>query len=246
MPAPAPQFHVSLAATSADIQAAQRLRYDVFVAELGASGLMVDDAARLEADPFDQFADHLILRDLTRSADQQVVGVYRLMTSAHAARADGFSCGGEYDLAPLLSLQKTVVELSRSCLHPAYRGGTAMFHLWQALAAYIAEKHVDILFGVASFHGTDVQAHAPALALLFADHASPYPVTSRAPRDMPVCAYDRKAALRQMPALIKAYLRLGGAVGQGVFVDQAFNTTDVCMILEVNKMRDRHKAIYSR
>ena len=45
-------------------------------------------------------------------------------------------------------------------------------------------------------------------------------------------ALDRPAAVRQMPALIKAYLRLGGTVGEGAFVDHAFNTVDICLILE--------------
>ena len=42
---------------------------------------------------------------------------------------------------------------------------------------------------------------------------------------------DRAQAMRDMPPLIKAYLRLGGVVGDGAFIDHAFNTTDICMIL---------------
>ena len=55
---------------------------------------------------------------------------------------------------------------------------------------------------------------------------------------------DRLAALRAMPALIKAYLRLGGCVGEGAYVDVAFNTVDVCMVLDVPAMNPRQKAIY--
>jgi putative hemolysin len=50
--------------------------------------------------------------------------------------------------------------------------------------------------------------------------------------------------LRAMPALIKAYLRLGGGVGDGAYIDQAFNTTDVCLVLDVQTMNPRQKAIY--
>lgn len=243
MPAAAPQFDVSLASCLTDVKAAQRLRYDVFVAELGATGPLINHEDRLEIDPFDNCADHLILRDLTCPETSQVVGVYRLIS---APSASAFSCETEYDLKGLRASGKALLELSRSCLHPDYRGGTAMFHLWQALAHYIVDHNVDLLFGVASFHGTQVDSHAGALAMLFDLHKSPYGVSSRQSVTFPTQTYEKKRALQQTPALIKAYLRLGGAVGQGVFVDEAFNTTDVCMILDIANMPQRQKAIYSR
>ena len=50
----------------------------------------------------------------------------------------------------------------------------------------------------------------------------------------------------QVPALIKAYLRLGGFVGQGAWIDTAFNTTDVCLILDTAHMNDRQRRLYTR
>jgi len=55
---------------------------------------------------------------------------------------------------------------------------------------------------------------------------------------------NRVAAMKKMPSLIKAYLRLGGVVGDGAFLDHAFNTTDVFLILDTAAMNDRQKAIY--
>ncbi len=55
---------------------------------------------------------------------------------------------------------------------------------------------------------------------------------------------DRVTAMKNVPALIKAYLRLGGFVGDGVFVDHAFNTTDVCLIVDLARMNPRQSAIY--
>ena len=54
---------------------------------------------------------------------------------------------------------------------------------------------------------------------------------------------SRKAML-DTPALIKAYLRLGGVVGDGAYVDHAFNTTDVCLVLDTAKMNERQRRIY--
>jgi putative hemolysin len=49
-----------------------------------------------------------------------------------------------------------------------------------------------------------------------------------------------------MPALIKAYLRLGGFVGDGAYIDHAFNTTDVCLLMDTSAMSERHKGFYTR
>ena len=57
---------------------------------------------------------------------------------------------------------------------------------------------------------------------------------------------DRRQAMRETPALIKAYLRLGGTVGDGAFVDHAFNTTDVCLVMDTAQMNERQRSLYAR
>ena len=57
---------------------------------------------------------------------------------------------------------------------------------------------------------------------------------------------DAREAMLTIPALIKAYLRLGGCVGEGAFVDHAFNTTDVCLVMDTQKMNARQKNIYAK
>ena len=59
-------------------------------------------------------------------------------------------------------------------------------------------------------------------------------------------ALDQRAAMLAMPALIKAYLRLGGFVGEGAFIDREFNTTDVCLLMDTAAMSARHKGFYIR
>ena len=62
---------------------------------------------------------------------------------------------------------------------------------------------------------------------------------------LPEKSLDRRAAMIQIPALIKAYLRLGGVVGQGAWIDKTFNTTDVCLVLDTNQITPRQRQIYS-
>lgn len=244
----APEFRVAMAQSDEDLRRAQALRYDVFVRELGGGGALVDHAAELEQDRFDPYFDHMLLHD---DATGQVVGVYRMLRAQQARAAGQFYSESEYDLAPLRATGRTLLELGRSCLHADYRGGSAMFHLWAGLADYIAAHRIDIMFGVASFHGTDPKALALPLSLLHHRHLAPQALRVRAlpPHAhsmslMPEAAIDRRAAMLQVPALIKAYLRLGGVVGEGAYIDHEFNTTDVCLIMDTSAMSDRQKRIY--
>ena len=49
-----------------------------------------------------------------------------------------------------------------------------------------------------------------------------------------------------VPQLIKAYLRLGGVVGDGAFVDHTFNTTDVCLVMDAARLSATQKSIYAK
>lgn len=246
-------FELRLAASDADLRAAQRLRYEVFVAELGGDGPMVDHAARLEADRFDPHFDHLLLLDRRRAEDEQVIGVYRVMRAEGAAAAGQFYSEGEYDLGPLRASGRRLLELGRSCVHRDYRGGTAMMHLWAGLAEYIAQHGIEVMFGVASFHGLDPAPLAGPLSLLHHRHLAPEAIRPVARPEgylaMDAVAeadLDRPAAIRSMPALIKAYLRLGGFVGQGAYLDREFNCIDVCLVMDVALIPEKHRAIYRR
>lgn len=247
----APQYRVKLAETEEELRAAQRLRYEIFVAELGSDGPMVDHEARLERDRFDVFFDHLLLVDDARGAE--VVGVYRLLRGDQALEAGQFYSEDEYDLTPLRRSGRSLLELGRSCLARPYRGGPGMYHLWQGLADYVARHGIEIMFGVASFHGTDPEALADPLSFLHHRYLAPSDLRTRARpehfRSMnlrPEETLDRHAAMLRVPPLIKAYLRLGGYVGDGAYVDHLFNTTDVCLIMDTARLTDRHKSIYSK
>jgi putative hemolysin len=244
-----PAFRVALAESEADLRRAQALRYDVFVRELGGGGALVDHDAGLERDRYDPFFDHLLLID---EATGDLAGVYRLMRCDQAVAAGQFYSEDEYDIAPLRASGRRLLELGRSCLHRDYRGGMAMYYLWQGLADYVQRHDIEILFGVASFHGTDIDALAAPLSFLHHGHLAPPALRVRAVADsyqsMDLIAQDRldrRAAAVAVPALIKAYLRLGGFVGDGAYIDHAFNTTDVCLVMDTARLTARQRQIYA-
>ena len=241
-----------LATSETDLLGAQRLRYRVFVEELGGNGALVDHERRLERDRFDPFFDHLVLVDPTRPRDtlDHVVGVYRLLRGEGAAAAGQFYSEDEYDLTRLREGGRPLLELGRSCLDATHRGGLAMVQLWNALIRYVREHEIEILFGVASFHGTSPSCHAESLSLLHARHLAPPELRVRArvyqPMNLvPAERLDRRRAMVAVPSLIKAYLRLGGHVGDGAFVDHLFNTTDVCLVMDTQRINARSLALYT-
>lgn len=250
------RFTVRLADSEDDVRAAQRLRYRIFVEEMGATPDRSDAAERRERDRFDPWCDHLLLID-NQSDDPDiergVVGVYRLLRRSRARGGIGFYGASEYDLSLLESYPRETLELGRSCVDARQRGGAGMHLIWAGLGQYVGEHDIAIMFGVASFHGTDPQEMAQALSYLHHHHLAPPDLRVTAHPDsrvemdlLPPEQIDKAEAMRQMPALIKAYIRLGGFVGDGAWIDHAFNTVDVCLLVDTSRMVDRYQKFYSR
>ena len=245
--------HLSLrlAAGERDLHAVQRLRYDVFVDELGGEGALVDHRMRLERDRFDPHCDHLTVFDASLRAGEDAVATYRLMRGEAARAGEGFYCAGEYDLSPLQRSGRKMLECGRSCVRRGYRDGQALFLLWQGIADYIDAHDSEILFGVASFHGTDPEALAEPLSLLHHRHLAPPDLrvsaigpNARPMQMLPADAIDRARAVAMLPPLLKSYLRLGGFVGDGAWIDRDFNTVDVCLVVDAARLSERAQKLY--
>ena len=164
-----------------------------------------------------------------------------------------FYSADEYDITPLLAFPGNVLEVGRSCVHPDYRGRQAMQLLWQGIAAYVARRHIDVLFGCASLHGTDPDRIAAELTYLRTHHLAPPELCPRAlpgrfveMQRMDPAMLDPRRVLVSLPPLIKGYLRLGGWVGDGAVVDRQFNTTDVAIVVRTDQITARYIRHYER
>lgn len=78
------KISVRLARDVREIEAAQRLRYQVFYEEFAAKPNNTVAAARLDMDDFDDYADHLIVIDHARG--DMIVGTYRLLQQEQAKK----------------------------------------------------------------------------------------------------------------------------------------------------------------
>jgi len=63
---------------------------------------------------------------------------------------------------------------------------------------------------------------------------------------MPKEALDAKAAMRDLPPMIKGYLRLGGVVGDGAVIDHDFNTVDVLVYVDMRRVSEKYYRHYTR
>ena len=57
---------------------------------------------------------------------------------------------------------------------------------------------------------------------------------------------DRKSAVLKIPALIKSYIKLGGKVGLDAYVDHKFNTTDVCLVMDISLIDQKRKSFFAK
>ena len=251
--APPGGLETRLAESLAERRAYQRLRYTVFFEEMGGAPGATARLLGLDFDDYDQYADHLLVFDPALGrGPASVVGGYRLIRRAAAARVGTFYSAGEFDLAPLLAFPGEILELGRSCIAAPYRTRRSMQLLWAGIAAYVKLHDIGLMFGCASLPGADPAEHAEALAYLHVHHLAPAafrPVAKPASAAWPDPAAlpaDARRAFAKLPPLLKGYLRLGGWIGDGGAIDAAFNTVDVCLVVETRHVTDRYLRHYLR
>jgi len=245
---------IRLAATEAEVRAAQELRYRVFYEEMGAQPTPEMLAVRRDFDAYDAVCDHLLVIDRARGRGAAgVVGTYRLMRRSHADQVGGFYTAAEYDISTMMNFSGEVLELGRSCVDAAFRTKNTMQLLWRGIAAYVFHHGIDVMFGCASLHGTDPAKLALPLAYLHHNHLAPPELRPRAVADryisMDLMAPEDIHPLRglaSVPPLVKGYLRVGGFVGEGAVIDHQFNTTDVCVIVKTDRIADKYFKHYDR
>jgi putative hemolysin len=245
---------VRLASSDAEIDAVQALRYRVFYQEMGAQADEATVAAERDIDAFDAVADHLLVvdHDLGEGPDS-VVGTYRLIRQAAAAKIGRFYSADEFDISVLEKFPGEKLELGRSCTDVAYRSRAVLQLLWRGIAAYVFHYGIDLMFGCASLNGTDPEALSAELTYLAAHHLAPPSIRPRALDSRYVemlrqdpASLDARQSLMRLPPLIKGYLRLGGFVGEGAVIDRQFNTTDIAVVVQTDLVTEKYYRHYER
>ncbi|MFC4259516.1 GNAT family N-acetyltransferase [Marinobacter lacisalsi] len=221
---------------------AQRLRYDVFSAEYDSD--LGAEIPGLDADPFDQWCDHLMVTDSTTG---ELVATTRILRQDQIVHTGGFYSESEFDLSQLLSRPGRVAELGRTCVHPDYRTGATIGLLWATLAAWLTEHRVDRVIGCASISMSDGGLKAWRIARHLQDRYLSSGEDRVWPRrSLPHLTRADSGRPVDIPALIRAYMRLGARVCGEPCWDPEFRCADVLVLLEVSELSARYSRHFMR
>jgi putative hemolysin len=226
---------VALARSEEEVREAQRLRYKVFVEELGAH--IQTRLPNHDIDLFDAFCDHLLVRE---SDANRIVGTYRILSPDAARRVGSYYSEGEFYINRLHNLRPRLVEVGRSCIHPDYRSGAVITLLWAGLAEYMASRNYEYLMGCASIGMADGGHNAANLfTRIGAEHLAPAEYRVFPQHGLP---FERlatgQAAL--VPPLVKGYLRAGAWICGEPAWDPDFNTADLLLLLPMSRLSPRY------
>lgn len=242
---PGPRYSLLLSTDPTLIEAAQRLRYQVFTTEPGYA--LKDDGrpSGLDADRFDEFCDHLVVRE---DISGELVGCYRMLPPPGAIAAGSLYTATEFDVSALDSLRPSLVEMGRAVVRADHRNGAVVLLMWAGILAYLDRCGYDYVTGCVSVptHGEGapgsqvrgirdfvLRRHAAA-----AEHTvHPYrPVVLDG-----VGLDDIPPPTRPtIPPLMRGYLRLGARVCGEPAHDPEFGVGDFPALLDKREADTRY------
>jgi len=247
-------YEVRLTRTKEERKQVRQLRYEVFCLEENASATEEQKNLGEEYDSYDTYADYMAVFH-----NNKIVGTYRIIDREAAEKMGGFYTEEEFNISKIKRVNGNIAEMSRACVKQEYReNGLVMRLLWAGLCEYVVKRKVVVLFGVPSFVGTNPATSAQAISYLYYKHLSPSHLRATVLKEnidptidprmtqmniLPRAFIDDEEAKKQMTPLIKGYLRLGATFGRGVFIDKAFGTYDVFVMLQtkdVDKTYQKH------
>ncbi|HEY0126944.1 MAG TPA: GNAT family N-acyltransferase [Blastococcus sp.] len=226
---PTVRYRTALATTWADVDAAQRLRHEVFALERGAALDPGGAASGRDVDEWDEHCDHLVVHE---EISGRVVGTYRLLRPERAVALGRSSGAGAFDLSRLTGLRPGLVEAGRSCVHPDHRTGAVITQLWAGVARYVLDGGHTHLGASAAVPLGDGGVTAAGLWGLLVRERRLAPaglwVRPRVPFDVHAPALPERLVL---PPLIDANLRIGARVCGRPAHDAASGTADFYLLL---------------
>lgn len=225
-------YRARIAQSTSEIHAAQRLRFTVFNLEL-QEGLEESLLTGLDADPFDEVCDHLLVEHVPTG---DIVGTYRLQTGSTAAANSGYYSEQEFDFRPFEPIRSELIELGRACVHREHRNLVVLGMLWKGIADYARQHHGRYLCGCSSLTSQDPAIGASAYSALCRHHLAPLPW-----RTQPLAAFECQLDILaeespKIPKLLRAYLGIGAKICGPPALDRRFKTIDFLTLLDLDSL----------
>lgn len=235
-------YIVKTADSREELQAALKLRHDVFLSEL----LKKRKRSGIDKDRFDKLCDHLIIIDKRTG---KLIGTYRMQSSLFNKK---WYTATEFHMKQIKRLPGTKLELGRACVHPDHRNGVTIALLWEGITQYIKSSGTKYLFGCSSIKTTDSAEILRIYKYLLQNgHLSnEHRVRPRGKFRIPgmkrqiLSGVDpgqiSAAKMKDMvPSLLASYLRAGALVCGSPALDKNFQCIDLLTILDVSKLQDK-------
>ncbi|MEB3983749.1 GNAT family N-acetyltransferase [Mycobacterium sp. 663a-19] len=237
---PGPRYSLLLSTDPTLIEAAQRLRHEVFSGTPGFAP--PGDADGLDRDRFDEYCDHLLVRD---DDTGELVGCYRMLAPAGAIAAGGLYTATEFDVRAFDPLRPSLVEMGRAVVRDGHRNGGVVLLMWAGILAYLDRYGYDHVTGCVSVPIGESGPEPPGSLLrgvrdfILSRHAAPpaYRVRPHLPVRVGGRSLDEipPPPRPTVPPLLRGYLRLGAQVCGEPAHDPDFGVGDFCVLL--NKQR---------
>ena len=224
-------YRLRLAETQADVEAAQRLRFQVFNVEMG-EGLASAVETGLDVDRFDAVCDHLLVEEIETNT---LVGTYRVQMGDRALARAGFYSAQEFDFTPFLRRASEIVELGRACVHKQHRNLVVLGLLWKGIANYAKERGGRYLIGCSSLTSQD-PAEGMALYLALKERYLAPPEWQTSPMPGYKCVAEPLTTSVRAPKLMSAYFSIGAKICGEPALDAEFKTIDFLTLVDIQAL----------
>ena len=240
------RYVVRCARTPDEVEAALRLRFEVFNLERG-EGLATSFPTSRDEDEFDATSQHRILIDQSRG---KVIGTYRLRNFENAKTTEGFYSSSKFDLGSLpLDVLGNAIEISRACIAKSHRSARTLLLLWQGLALYSLQQQKRYVFGCCSMSSQDPVEGGQVFEVLREEgHLHPeFRVRSRIGfKCLWYKASDFRRSKLKKKTPLQSYLRLGAKVCGPPAMNRQFRTIDFFTMLDLNGIDRRVNSLLTR
>lgn len=234
-------YNITIAQTEEEVEAALKLRFNVFSRELDRNFKF---GKGIDQDEYDAQCHHLIVKE-NKTGD--VIGTYRLQNRQRAEGGIGFYTSKRFQLDVLpKEVLDQAVEVGRACIHENHRNGRVLFLLWKGLAGYLEYYKKRYLFGYSALKTTNpniaISTHAYLLENDYVNKDYTVPV-----REGYVCTPDpgqNGEGTIDIPPLFKNYLDVGTRICSLPAHDKELNLLHFMILLDVQNISERTRKMF--
>jgi len=192
-----------------------------------------------DTDPYDDLCHHVVLR---RASNGETLACFRMMLLEDGSRAGQSYSAQFYDLSKLGAIKGPCLEIGRFCAAPEKADPNIVRLTWTAITHMVQEEGVELLFGCSSFFAKSPEQISDALSFLNEGYLAPKTLSPGVKAAETIWLVElpkyenRGNALRQIPPLLKTYLKMNGWVSDHAVIDRDLGTIHVFTGVEIAKI----------